>query len=143
MKIVIGIDAAWTARNPSGVALIIDDDEGWKLVCVESSYTEFVDRDPALPSPPTRPTGSIADAKLLLKAASDLAGCWVDVEAIDMPLSRSPSPAGGYRIISFRQPGVRGIAGPTRRAPSDLARSAMTSGEHSRRSGYPRRSRLA
>lgn len=32
MKAVISIDAAWTEKEPSGVALVVDDGSGWGLI---------------------------------------------------------------------------------------------------------------
>jgi hypothetical protein len=41
---VLGIDAAWTVTQPSGVALVTDDGDGCKLVAVDSSYAAFYRR---------------------------------------------------------------------------------------------------
>jgi predicted RNase H-like nuclease len=43
MSAILGIDAAWTPRGSSGVALIKRTDTGhWKCVAVEASYRDFV-----------------------------------------------------------------------------------------------------
>jgi len=40
-RAVLGIDAAWTATEPSGVALAVEDASGWRLVAVDGSYDHF------------------------------------------------------------------------------------------------------
>jgi hypothetical protein len=41
-RAVLGIDAAWTATEPSGVALAIEGRGGrWRLVAVEACYWRF------------------------------------------------------------------------------------------------------
>jgi hypothetical protein len=42
MTTVLGIDAAWTFHEPSGVALVINDAEGWRLLKLASSYQAFL-----------------------------------------------------------------------------------------------------
>ena len=89
MRSVLGIDAAWTAKEPSGVAVIADDGSGWSLRTAASSYLDFVEpRDPDLG--PTRPRGSIADVAALLSFSHRLLGHPVDIVAVDMPLSLEP-----------------------------------------------------
>ena len=41
MRCVVGIDAAWTVTEPSGVALAVDDN-GWRLAAVAPSYDDFL-----------------------------------------------------------------------------------------------------
>ena len=43
MRSVLGIDAAWTIKNPSGVALVAEIDQEWKLIRAAGSYSEFID----------------------------------------------------------------------------------------------------
>lgn len=89
MRSVLGIDAAWTAKEPSGVAVISDDGFGWYLRAAASSYNDFMqppDPDIGLP----RPRGSIADAAALLGFSHLLLGHPVDIVAVDMPLSLEP-----------------------------------------------------
>lgn len=88
MRVVLGIDAAWTEREPSGVALIMDDGSGWRLGQVCASYEEFLlapDSDPI-----TRHRGSVPNPGQLLRAAESKAGSAPDIVAIDMPLSKTP-----------------------------------------------------
>jgi len=42
MRSVLGIDAAWTLTQPSGVALAVEDAGGWRLAAVAASYEDFV-----------------------------------------------------------------------------------------------------
>ncbi|MDQ0561503.1 hypothetical protein QO004_003297 [Rhizobium mesoamericanum] len=42
MRVVLGIDAAWTQQEPSGIALIVDSGSGWALVEAAASYAVFL-----------------------------------------------------------------------------------------------------
>lgn len=90
MKTVLGIDAAWTATQPSGVALVVDDGSGWQLRRVAASYDHFLSDGSEHSLLVGRPLGSLADAGALLARAETLAGRSVDLVAIDMPLSLRP-----------------------------------------------------
>lgn len=89
MRAVLGIDAAWTEREPSGVALIVDRGSGWRLLEAVASYAAFA-RDGKDVDPIVRHRGSVPDAPLLLAAAHEKLGAPVDVVAIDIPLSLTP-----------------------------------------------------
>jgi predicted RNase H-like nuclease len=90
MRTVLGIDAAWTSTQPSGVALAAETPEGWQLVAAAASYQRFLAMaDQGLVWEP-RPSGSLPQAEPLLEAAEALAGHAVDLIAIDMPLSHVP-----------------------------------------------------
>ena len=39
---VLGIDAAWTAHHPSGVALVQRTTTGWSCLAVATSYEAFI-----------------------------------------------------------------------------------------------------
>ncbi|TAW03254.1 DUF429 domain-containing protein [Rhizobium ruizarguesonis] len=93
---VIGIDAAWTLTQPSGVALAILNDEGWQLRVAAASYQRFLALadEHAIGEP--RPLGRMPDVRALLHAGRTLAASPIDVIAIDMPLSKS-------RIVGRRQ----------------------------------------
>jgi hypothetical protein len=41
MRAVLGIDAAWTNTQPSGVAVAMDTGEGWRLAAIAPSYSHF------------------------------------------------------------------------------------------------------
>lgn len=87
---VLGIDAAWTHAQPSGVALVSETPAGWELVAVEASYQRFIAISDFGMTPDVRMAGSIPQASALLKACTVLTGWPVDLVAIDMPLSLVP-----------------------------------------------------
>lgn len=89
MRVVLGIDAAWTEKEPSGVALITNDGSGWRLVEVAASYAAFVG-DVGTSGPIARHRGSIPDVQAILMASKVMIGVDVDLVAIDMPLSTTP-----------------------------------------------------
>jgi len=89
---VLGIDAAWTTRNASAVALAACSDDGsWRLIKVAPSYAAFVGR----PDYRAGQTIEPIDAAALLSCAAALAGCSVGLVAVDMPL--------GHREITGRR----------------------------------------
>lgn len=77
MTVVLGIDAAWTAHNPSGLALATQDQGKWSLHSVWPSYADFLDA----------PMLSAAD---LPDRVASLCGRYPDLIAVDMPLSDLP-----------------------------------------------------
>jgi predicted RNase H-like nuclease len=85
-RLALGVDAAWTATEPSGVALAEETPHGWRLVAVEASYPHFRARaeDVALTD---RPRGEPPDVPALLAACKRLSGRTPDLVAVDMPLS--------------------------------------------------------
>lgn len=88
-RAVLGIDAAWTATQPSGVALAVEEAWGWTLRAVAPSYAHFLALA-AEGAAPDRPVGSQPDAAALLDAAARLGGVAVSLVAIDMPLAHAP-----------------------------------------------------
>lgn len=90
MRSVLGIDAAWTRGQPSGVALISETEAtGWKCLAVAPSYTAFVDlaQGHTIDWESERFRGSLPDADEILKASTAITGKNPDVIAIDMPVS--------------------------------------------------------
>lgn len=89
MAAVLGIDAAWTAGEPSGVALLRADGNGWGCVAVAPSYHQFLDLADHAPVdwsvPPSAGLPHIPD--LLVASKRLLGGEQVGVIAVDMPLS--------------------------------------------------------
>ena len=73
-RAVLGIDAAWTATQPSGVALAVETENGWRLAAVEASYDHFLERANGAESSEKRPRGSEPDAAALLEAARKICG---------------------------------------------------------------------
>jgi predicted RNase H-like nuclease len=93
--IVLGIDAAWTAGQPSGVAVMRRRRGAWQCVALAPSYESFVALAGGTPIDwRARPAPSIADCATLLAATERLAGR-PDVIAIDMPLAT-------HRIVARR-----------------------------------------
>jgi predicted RNase H-like nuclease len=89
-RAVLGIDAAWTERQPSGVALAVEAEGGWRLAAVEASYAGFFARAEGAAAGEERPRGDKPCAAKLLEAALTICGRRVDLIAVDMPLSRDP-----------------------------------------------------
>ena len=75
---VLGIDAAWTSHNPSGVALITRTEGRWTSLRVGASFAEFCGTQLA----------GVLDA--LAVARNLLGGRRPDVVAVDMPLALGP-----------------------------------------------------
>jgi predicted RNase H-like nuclease len=89
MRTVLGIDAAWTLTQPSGVALVAEAATGWQLIAVEPSYQRFQARATGDLATEVRPSGSPPVASALLASSAALCGRPVDLVAIDMPLSHT------------------------------------------------------
>ena len=88
---VLGIDAAWTAHNPSGVALVQRKAKGWQCLAVAPSYDSFLAEASGLPwDPEQKATGSRPDPAALLQASKQLAGAEVSCVSVDMPLATTP-----------------------------------------------------
>ena len=87
---VLGVDAAWTLTQPSGVALVTQIPKGWRLVISAPSYQHFIAMADHSQVSQARPVGSKPDPEALLRAATNLTGRAVDLVAVDMPLARLP-----------------------------------------------------
>jgi predicted RNase H-like nuclease len=88
MKVVLGVDAAWTAGGSSGVALLRVEDTRRKVLRVASSYDDFIEAGHQS-AERTKCSGPIK-VRQLLDAAQRRAGAPVDVVAVDMPMSVRP-----------------------------------------------------
>jgi len=84
LAVVLGIDAAWTARHASGVAVVAGEAGQWRLVTVADSYADFY-RQAGLDG-----LEAGFDAGQLLEAAAVVAENRVDLIAADIPLAHSP-----------------------------------------------------
>ena len=91
MTTVLAIDAAWTATEPSGVALVSSTASRWRCVAVTASYDAFIGLAAGLPSSWTGSfTGQAPDVSRLLSAARRLAGAPIELVTIDMPIAIVP-----------------------------------------------------
>jgi len=90
MRSVLGIDAAWTSTQPSGVALIQESLGRWQVLCVAPSYDSFLSTalGGSLNWDARRFDGSEPDILSLLEAARVLGATTVDIIAMDIPLAR-------------------------------------------------------
>lgn len=88
---VLGIDAAWTAHQPSGIALVQRTTTGWSCLAVTPSYEAFIAQASGQPwDPQQKATGSRPDPAALLQASRQLAGAAVSCVSVDMPLATTP-----------------------------------------------------
>lgn len=89
MRTVLGIDTAWTATRPSGVALAVEQAGSWRLAGVAPSYAHFIALAGGEPLH-GKPTGSLPDPIALVDAATRIAGVAPMLVAVDMPLGHGP-----------------------------------------------------
>lgn len=127
---VLGIDAAWTAHQPSGIALVQNTATGWSCLAVAPSYEAFIAQ--ALGKswdPEQKATGSRPDPTALLQASKQLAGSEVSCISVDMPLATSPitSRRAADTAISSRF-GPKGCAvhSPSAERPGAIANQLRT-----------------
>lgn len=79
MAAILGIDAAWTSKQPSGLAIGVKDAARWELIGAFKSYADFFDD-------PTR-TDAAPSAEDLLARAGELAAQKISLVTVDMPLA--------------------------------------------------------
>ena len=89
---VLGIDAAWTEKEPSAVALLEGSPGGWRCVAVAPNYDSFLSLAEGTPVDWTlKARRAVPDASRLVAAAEKLLdGNRVCVVTVDMPLSTAP-----------------------------------------------------
>lgn len=92
MDVILGIDAAWTCEEPSGVAVVVRETSDWSCAAVTPSYESLLAQASGVPLDwnTKRFSGSLPQAKKLLEAANHLAGGPVDIVTIDMPVATVP-----------------------------------------------------
>ena len=92
MTTILGIDAAWTATEPSGVALVTSDRHGWRCIAIAPSYDEFYSLSRGRPVTWIDGTsnGSPPNVPHLLRAARRLSRSEIDLVAVDMPVATVP-----------------------------------------------------
>ena len=85
---VLGIDAAWTAHHPSGIALVRHTAEGWRCELLAPSYDAFIEQASGHEcNPEQKAKGSRPDPAALLRASRQRIGSCIDCIAVDMPLA--------------------------------------------------------
>ena len=88
---VLGIDAAWTAHQPSGIALVQKTATGWSCLAVAPSYEAFIGLASGQAwDPQQKATGGRPSPAELLQASKQLAGEEVSCVSVDMPLATTP-----------------------------------------------------
>jgi predicted RNase H-like nuclease len=92
MASVLGIDAAWTEKEPSGVALLEGSPEGWRCVAVAPSYDSFLSLAEGTPVDWTsKARGTVPNVDRVLSGAERLlVNQKVSAVTVDMPLSTEP-----------------------------------------------------
>jgi predicted RNase H-like nuclease len=116
MKVVLGIDAAWTNHNPSGVALVVQRDSGsWQCLAVAPSYDEYMNLANGGGNYQidwgTRHNGAAPNIPVLLQATAallkrnNILAQRPDIVAVDMPLWNLQG------VIQFRRPSDNSISG--------------------------------
>ena len=135
---VLGIDAAWTAKEPSGIALLEGSPGEWRCVTVTPSYGSFLAlAEGVLVDWVAKAKGAVPEASRLLAAAERLLGGGeVAVVTVDMPLATVP--ISGRREADSAISRVYGVGARrcTRPAPSDPASSATVFLRTSRPRGF-------
>ena len=88
---VLGIDAAWTTHQPSGIALVQRSKPGWSCLANAPSYAAFIAQAAGQAwDPEQKATGSRPDPTALLQASQQLADAEVSCVSVDMPLATTP-----------------------------------------------------
>jgi predicted RNase H-like nuclease len=91
MTTILALDAAWTHGEPSGVAVLANQNDRWNCLCVAPSYDAFLSSARGCVDwTRGRFPGSKPDVPQLLRTAESLAGKPVDLVAIDMPIATVP-----------------------------------------------------
>lgn len=116
MKTILGIDAAWTAKQPSGVALLVVQRD--RLVCkaLAPSYRDFLELAGGRPVDWTAPAGGEQPPmREVVLAATSLAAAIPSVVALDLPLARGPIL--GRRVADSRISQLFGARGCSTHSP--------------------------
>ncbi|AII49186.1 hypothetical protein KR52_08525 [Synechococcus sp. KORDI-52] len=88
---VLGIDAAWTAHQPSGIALVQNTATGWSCLAIAPSYEAFIAQASGQAwDPEQKATGSRPDPAALLEASKQISGAELSCVSVDMPLATTP-----------------------------------------------------
>ncbi len=88
---ILGIDAAWTAHQPSGIALVQRTNAGWSCLALAPSYETFIAQASGqVWDAQQKASGSRPDPQALLRTSKQLAEEKVSCVAVDMPLATTP-----------------------------------------------------
>jgi predicted RNase H-like nuclease len=89
MTSILALDPAWTATEPSGVAVLQLAKDRWKCVGLAPSYSQFIDLANGTPVDWTKtPSAGRPDVDALMVAAKTLLGGEsVDLVTVDMPVA--------------------------------------------------------
>lgn len=131
MQSILGIDTAWTARQPSGVALIEGEPGAWRVVCAAPSYEAFVASCDGVPVDWTRTrfAGSQPRVAELIGAARRASVGELAVVAVDMPVARVPFESRRAADAAVSRAFARNHCSthsPSAERPGALGRSLMT-----------------
>ena len=122
---VLGIDAAWTAHQPSGIALVQNTATGWSCMAVAPSHEAFIDQASGQTwDPEQKATGSRPDPAALLEASKQLAGAELSCVSVDMPLATTPITsrrAADTAIASLFGPKGCAVHSPSAERPGTIA----------------------
>jgi len=119
MRSVLGIDAAWTLTQPSGVALAIEGPNGWRLLAVESSYKRFQALADTDLEAEERPSGSRPDVPALLASAVRIANGPINIVVVDMRWPELQSKGGVLPTMQSLSTTGHANAERTHRTPSN------------------------
>ena len=91
-QFILGIDAAWTAHHPAGVALVrMSSRRQPQLLRVARSYEEFCNlSSEARIDWTTKVSGTPPDISALLMICEKITGHWPNVVALDIPIGPKP-----------------------------------------------------
>ena len=128
MRSVLGIDAAWTAGEPSGVALIQLQEDEWRARCVAPSYRSFIAAAHGSPIDwhAKKFSGNEPDLVGILDAAHRLGASQIELVALDIPLARSEVTSRRFADSAISKAfGAKGCAthSPTPSRPGPISRS--------------------
>jgi predicted RNase H-like nuclease len=121
MSLVLGIDAAWTAKNPSGIALVSTETDPPKLIRASPSFEDFMlGTKPDAWCGKHEPQASLSE---VLSKAAEIAGGAVTVIAVDMPVAMIRFGSGGNATTQFPENSgdTNGNSHPYRTAPSKVS----------------------
>ena len=122
---VLGIDAAWTAHQPSGISLVQRTNAGWSCLAVAPCYEAFIGQAAGQAwDTKQKATGSRPDPAALLQASQQLADAEVSCVSVDMPLATTPIThrrAADTAISSRFGPKGCAVHSPSAERPSAIA----------------------